>query len=193
MIEEYGKTFFEKAERAEIVVPGDTWFATAAKDVRVMAQAYASDGFVFLEKNDEVNALASFAYGNGWLDTGVKAGLIASFPVSLPTGVPPSGFKDGIPETLSDHLSEKTLRYERMLTTALVSVCINSEPELPLYLAGTELCRIAHQHYHEGTTEIAHSNLADGLARISYAYGWIDAGVRIGILRVEENHELFTM
>ena len=65
MIEEYGKTFFEKAERAEIVVPGDTWFATAAKDVRVMAQAYASDGFVFLEKNDEVNALASFAYEIG--------------------------------------------------------------------------------------------------------------------------------
>ena len=114
-------------------------------------------------------------------------------PVSLPTGVPPSGFKDGIPETLSDHLSEKTLRYERMLTTALVSVCINSEPELPLYLAGTELCRISHQYSREGMAEIAHSNLADGLALLSYAYGWIDAGVRIGILRIEKNHELFTV
>ena len=189
MIEGYGKTFFEKAETAEIVVPRNTWLFRAAKDVREMAQAYASDGFVFLKKQDEVNALASFAYGNGWLDAGVKAGLIAS----IPAGIPPSGFKDEIPGNLSDHLSEKTFRYERMLSSALVSVCINSEPELPLYPAGTELCRISHQHCHEGTTEIAHSNLADGLALLSYAYGWIDAGVRIGILRVEKNHDLFTV
>lgn len=74
MIEAYGKTFFERAETAETVVPKNTWLFSAAKDVRVMAQAYASDGFVFLKNHDEVNALASFAYGNGWLDTGAKTG-----------------------------------------------------------------------------------------------------------------------
>ncbi|WFN35420.1 DUF357 domain-containing protein [Methanogenium sp. S4BF] len=189
MIEAYGKTFFEKADRAKIVVPQNTWLFSAAEDVIEMAQAYASDGFVFLKNHDEVNALASFAYGNGWLDTGVKAGLIAS----LSTGIPPSGCAEEIPENLSDHLSEKTFRYERMLTTALTSVCINSEPELPLYSAAEELCRIAHLHYHEGTTEIQRNNLADGLALLSYAYGWIDAGVRTGILRVVKNNELFTI
>ncbi len=189
MIEGYGNTFFEKAKRAEIVVLQDAWLFSAARDVCVMAQAYASDGFVFLNNNDAVNALASFAYGSGWLDTGVKAGLIAS----LPTGNPPSGFKDEIPGNVQDHLSEKTFRYQRMLSTAFLSVCINAEPELPLYPAGRELCRISHQYSREGMAEIAHSNLADGLALLSYAYGWLDAGVRIGILRIEKNHELFTV
>lgn len=189
MIEEYGKTFFEKAKKADIVVSPDTWLSSPAKDIIEMSQAYASDGFVFLNNNDEVNALASFAYGNGWLDTGVKSGLIAA----LPAGIPPSGFGDAIPETLSDHLTEKTFRYERMLSSALTSVCINSDPELPLYQAGKELCQVTRLHYHKGTTEIEQKNLADGLALLSYAYGWIDAGVRMGILKVVQNHELFTV
>ncbi len=189
MIEKYGKTFFERAEIAEILVPNNTWLSRAAKDVIEMSRAYASDGFVFLRNNDEVNALASFAYGNGWLDTGVKAGLLDS----LSTGIPPSGCAQDIPENLSEHLSEKTSRYERMLSSALKSVCINSEPELPLYPAGKELCRIAQLHYTEGTIEIQRNNPADGLALLSYAYGWIDAGVRTGILKVIKNHELFTI
>ncbi len=189
MIEEYGKTFFERAKIAEILVPSNTWLFRAAKDVIEMSQAYASDGFVFLKNKDEVNALASFAYGNGWLDAGVKEGLLAS----LPMGIPPLDCAQEIPENLSDHLEEKTFRYERMLTSALASVCINSDPELPLYQAGEELFRIARLHYTEGTIEIQHNNLADGLALLSYAYGWIDAGVRTGILKVVKNHELFTI
>ena len=189
MIEEYGKTFFERVKNAEIVVPDNTWLSRAAKDVLEMAQAYASDGFVFLADNDEVNALASFAYGNGWLDAGVKAGFLGS----LSMGIPPSGCTQDIPENLSDHLIEKTYRYERMLSSALTSVSIHSEPELPLYPAGKELCRIARMHYTEGTVEIQHNNLADGLALLSYSYGWIDAGVRTGILKVTKNHELFTI
>lgn len=189
MIEEYGKTFFERAKIAEILVPSNTWLFRSAKDVIEMSQAYASDGFVFLKNNDEVNALASFAYGNGWLDAGVKEGILAS----LSTSVPPLNCAQEIPENLSDHLEEKTFRYERMLTSALASVCINSDPELPLYPAGEELFRIARLHYTEGTIEIQHNNLADGLALLSYAYGWIDAGVRTGILKVVKNHELFTI
>jgi len=189
MIEEYGKTFLKRAEKAEILVPDSTWLSRAAKDVIEMSQAYASDGFVFMTNNDEVNALASFAYGNGWLDTGVKAGLLGS----LSPGIPPSGCAQDIPENLSGHLLEKTFRYERMLSSALTSVCINSEPELPLYLAGQELCRTAQLYYADGTAEIHQNNLADGLALLSYAYGWIDAGVRIGILKVVNNPDLFTI
>ena len=189
MIEEYGKTFFERAKIAKILVPNDTWLFRPATDVIEMTQAYASDGFVFLKNHDEVNALASFAYGNGWLDAGVKEGLLAS----LPAGIPPLNSDQDIPENLFPHLEEKTFRYERMLTSALASVSIHSEPELPLYPAGEELCRIARLHYITGTDEIQKNNLADGLAFLSYAYGWVDAGVRTGILKVIKNHELFTI
>ncbi|WP_062399723.1 DUF357 domain-containing protein [Methanogenium cariaci] len=108
-------------------------------------------------------------------------------------GILPSGCAPDIPENLSEHLEEKTFRYERMLCSALPSVCINSEPGLPLYPAGEELFQIARLHYTEGTHEIEQGNLADGLALLSYAYGWIDAGVRTGILKVIQNPELFTI
>lgn len=180
MIEEYGRTFLERTETATIVVPQDSWFAEAADDVLEMARAYASDGFVFLERGDEVNALASFAYGSGWLDTGAKAGLVTNHT----TGIPPTGCAPDIPKHLFDHLNEKTYRYQRMLTGALASVSINSEPGLPLYPAATVICRTAHGYYSHGSDAIENGSLADGLALLSYAYGWIDAGVRTGFLHV---------
>lgn len=189
MIEEYGRAFLERTESTVIVVPKDSWFALAAGDVLEMVQAYASDGFVFLKRGDEVNALASFAYGSGWLDTGVKAGLLTT----TAPGVPPCGSDPDIPETLSDHLHEKTFRYQRMLTGALSSVSINSEPGLPLHRGATEICRTAHRYFSDGNDEIARGHLADGLALLSYAYGWLDAGVRTGLLKVEKNPDLFTI
>lgn len=41
-----------------------------------MAEAYLSDGRHFLEDDDYVTALASFSYGHGWLDAGIRAGFI---------------------------------------------------------------------------------------------------------------------
>jgi hypothetical protein len=189
MIEEYGRTFLERTESTSIPVPDDSWFAQAAGDVREMVQAYASDGFVFLKRGDEVNALASFAYGSGWLDTGVKAGLLTTHA----TGIPPLGCAPDIPGDLSDHLHEKTFRYQRMLTSALSSVSINSEPDLPLHAGATEICRTAHRYFSDGNEEVARGNLADGLALLSYAYGWLDAGVRTGFLNVVKNRDLFTI
>lgn len=189
MIEQYGRTFLERTQTTEIVVPENTWLEGAAHDILEMSRAYSSDGFVFLDNGDEVNALASFAYGSGWIDTGMKAGVLANNPM----GIPPKGCDKDIPERLSEHLNEKTFRYKRMLRSALTSVCINSEPELPLYPAGKEICRIAHRYYTAGCIEIEENSLADGLALLSYAYGWIDAGVRTGILKVTKNRELFTI
>ncbi len=40
-----------------------------------MAESYLEDGDHFLEEGDEVNALASYSYGHGWLDAGARLGL----------------------------------------------------------------------------------------------------------------------
>lgn len=40
-----------------------------------MAESYMEDGDHFLEEGDEVNALASYSYGHGWLDAGARLGL----------------------------------------------------------------------------------------------------------------------
>jgi hypothetical protein len=40
-----------------------------------MARAYLADGRHFRTVDDQVNALAAFSYGYGWLDCGVRLGL----------------------------------------------------------------------------------------------------------------------
>ncbi len=40
-----------------------------------MAESYLEDGRSFLREGDEVNALAAFSYGHGWLDAGARFGL----------------------------------------------------------------------------------------------------------------------
>ena len=42
-----------------------------------MAASYLEDGRHFRANDDPVNALASYAYGHGWLDAGVRMGLFA--------------------------------------------------------------------------------------------------------------------
>ena len=42
-----------------------------------MAASYLEDGRHFRDEDDPVNALASFSYGYGWLDAGVRMGLFS--------------------------------------------------------------------------------------------------------------------
>lgn len=46
-------------------------------EVVTMARAYLDDGEHFLERGDDADALAAFSYGHGWLDAGVRAGLVS--------------------------------------------------------------------------------------------------------------------
>ena len=41
-----------------------------------MARAYLADGRHFRETDDWPNALAAFSYGHGWLDAGIRIGLL---------------------------------------------------------------------------------------------------------------------
>ncbi len=61
---------------ARIPAPQDTPFNKIAASVLEMARAYESDGIMFSESGDHVNALAGFFYGFGWLHFGLSSGLL---------------------------------------------------------------------------------------------------------------------
>lgn len=50
--------------------------STEAAECLEMAEAYLEDGRHFLASDDLPNALAAFAYGHGWLDAGVRLGVL---------------------------------------------------------------------------------------------------------------------
>jgi len=73
----YERMLAEALAAAEETPPTDTPLATAATDCRAMAASYLQDGRHFRDEDDPVNALASFSYGYGWLDAGVRMGLFS--------------------------------------------------------------------------------------------------------------------
>lgn len=64
-------------EAATETSPAETPLGRAAADCREMAASYLQDGRHFRAEGDLVNALASFSYGYGWLDCGVRMGLFS--------------------------------------------------------------------------------------------------------------------
>jgi len=71
----YGEMLEAALEAADPVAPPGTEPGAAAAETVEMARAYLDDGRHFRAEDDPVNALASFAYGYGWLDAGVRFGL----------------------------------------------------------------------------------------------------------------------
>lgn len=71
----YGEMLAAALEAADPAVPTGTPLGEAAAQVTEMAESYLDDGRHFRENGDPVNALASFSYGYGWLDAGVRLGL----------------------------------------------------------------------------------------------------------------------
>ncbi len=49
----------------------------AAEEVLEMAQAYLADGRYFWQHDDPVNALAAYSYGHGWIDAGIRCGVLS--------------------------------------------------------------------------------------------------------------------
>ncbi|MEF8781325.1 MAG: DUF357 domain-containing protein [Haloferacaceae archaeon] len=76
-LDRYERMLADALEAAEPVPPDGTPLSTAAADCREMARSYLDDGRHFRENDDPVNALASYSYGYGWLDCGVRMGLFS--------------------------------------------------------------------------------------------------------------------
>ena len=73
----YGRMLADALDAAEVRSPPGTPLGEAAIECREMARSYLDDGRHFREQGDPVNALASYSYGYGWLDAGVRFGLFS--------------------------------------------------------------------------------------------------------------------
>jgi hypothetical protein len=89
-------------------------------------------------------------------------------------------------------LSEKTDRYEGMLADALGVATVAVPASTPLGTAATEVREMALSYLEDGRHFREHDDPVNALAAFSYGYGWLDAGVRLGLFEVPADTELFT-
>ena len=89
-------------------------------------------------------------------------------------------------------LHEKTDRYETMLADALHVAAVAVPLSTPLGEAAADIREMAESYLTDGRHFREHDDPVNALVAFSYGYGWLDAGVRLGLFAVPDNTELFT-
>jgi hypothetical protein len=90
-------------------------------------------------------------------------------------------------------LQEKTDRYERMLADAVAAADPRPPADTPLGDAAAECHEMAVSYLEDGRHFRADGDPVNALAAFSYGYGWLDAGVRVGLFAVPAETDLFTV
>ncbi|MEN6394917.1 MAG: DUF357 domain-containing protein [Methanoregula sp.] len=187
-----GKLLSGELDAVAVAPVMDTPLGALGGTVRGMARAYADDGATFFNGGDLVNALAAYYYGFGWLHFGLAYGLLF-VPDKKPVACPFSGPIEILPLSLAAKLDEKTRRYARLLDTACGSVVPAPEPETAGGMFARRVMVIGACYARGGQGGLATGAQEEALARFSYGHGWLDAGVRAGLLSLTGNREIFTI
>ncbi len=175
--------------QSDILAPRGSLLALAGRDILGMAQCYLADGGGFMSNKDPVNALASFAYAAGWLDTGHYIGIFSSG--TLCRNLLSEG--NSVPSHYHHQLMEKTCRYERLLDSAITSSKPGSETGLHWYEGGERVIAVATAYLIGGKMFLQEQRYEDALACFSYGHGWLDAALRAGLIRITGNRDLFAI
>ena len=76
LLEKYLALTDEALRRVRPAPPARSFLAGASEDFLGMARAYLADARHFATKGDRERALAAVSYAHGWLDAGVRLGLL---------------------------------------------------------------------------------------------------------------------
>lgn len=76
LLGKYLKLTEEALARVRPAPPGRSFLFGASEDFLSMARAYLADARHFQERGDLDRALAAVSYAHGWLDAGVRLGLL---------------------------------------------------------------------------------------------------------------------
>ena len=168
-------------------VRDDALIAPAADSCLRMARAYRADAASFAERGDPVNALAAVAYACGWLDAAIAVGLLDGEGSRL--GL----LRDVVPGRDLARLEEKAGRYAAMLEAALAAAVPAPDPASPAHTAALGILAVAGAFLSPARTLLACGDLEASLSISSYAYAWLDAGVRTGLVGIAGDRSLFAV
>ncbi len=76
LAEKYLRLTRDAIGRVRATPPARSFLAGASDDILSMARAYLADAEHFAQKGDLERALAAASYAHGWLDPGVRLGLL---------------------------------------------------------------------------------------------------------------------
>jgi len=189
-LQELGSELGARINETRLIPANRSILRACGKEILGMVQAYYVDGTTFFfTKGDLPNALASFTYAFGWLDAGSCLGYVSTRSQGLPQCRPDPGKN----HSSDPRLMEKTRRYYNLLSVACHGLEPAPEGGSCLHDTGEKILMIARLFLENGFHNEQSGDIFSALASYSYGFGWLDAGVRIGLFRIIRNRELFTI
>jgi len=76
LLDKYLRLTHEALDRVTVATPNRSFLRGASDDFLAMARAYLADAEHFSAAGDADRALAAVSYAHGWLDAGVRLGLL---------------------------------------------------------------------------------------------------------------------
>ena len=76
LLDRYLRVTQEALERVRVAPPKRSFLVDASEDFLKMARSYLSDARHFQAQGDADRALAAVSYAHGWIDAGVRLGLL---------------------------------------------------------------------------------------------------------------------
>lgn len=89
-------------------------------------------------------------------------------------------------------LEDRARRYIEMTENALRIVKVAPSEESLLYKGGKDFIEMCRNYLNDSKYFFEKGDYENSLAASSYAYAWLDAGVRIGILSAPGDYKRFT-
>ncbi|MGC8505392.1 MAG: DUF357 domain-containing protein [Thermoplasmata archaeon] len=96
---------------------------------------------------------------------------------------------------MDESASELKIALERYLSIeeeAMKKISVGQPKGSFLEIAAKDFLDMIHNYISDSQYFFKSGDYVRSFAAINYAYGWIDAGVRIGLLDGKEDHRLFT-
>ena len=76
LLEKYLRLTHEALDRVRPTPPDRSFLKGASDDFLLMARSYLADAEHFAKEGDPERALAAASYAHGWLDAGVRLGIL---------------------------------------------------------------------------------------------------------------------
>ncbi|MCL5438054.1 MAG: DUF357 domain-containing protein [Candidatus Thermoplasmatota archaeon] len=92
-----------------------------------------------------------------------------------------------------DELEEKVQRYLELNSKAVGKIRIAPDEDSYLHGMALDFLKMIESYSSDASYFASKGDLINAFAALNYVHGWIDAGARIGIFKVDHDHELFTL
>jgi uncharacterized protein len=173
---------------APAAAPKGSALYACAGEAALMVRSYLGDGDAFLKAGTIRDGLASYAYALGWHDAATSLGLFEGSVLGPEVLLP--FLHDLPPDRL---LPAKREKYADMLCRALACVFPLPDRASCLYPEAVRVLALVQSSREQGERMSSTGHDTGALVWLSYGYGWLDHGVRAGIIGIDGDRSLFTI